>query len=237
MPSGFGAFQGSSIGTGFGTGIGTGLGAGRLPLRRVGLFGGSFNPPHRAHRALAEQALAQLKLDELRWLPAGQPWQKPAPGLAPAEHRAAMVALAAEGEPRFIVDDRELHRDGPSYTLDTVRALERELPGSVFFLVIGQDQYRRLHSWHAWRELLPSVTLAVAARDGDTVRPSPAVGATWHRVEVLDLPALPISATDIRARAAAGQDISPLVGNAVAGYIARHRLYDSVASATESEQP
>ncbi|EHR72578.1 nicotinate/nicotinamide nucleotide adenylyltransferase [Burkholderiales bacterium JOSHI_001] len=221
MPSGFAPLLGSSIGTTLGT---------RFVPRRVGLFGGSFNPPHRAHRALADLALGALRLDELRWLPAGAPWQKPQEHLAPAEHRAAMVALAAEGEPRFVVDDRELRRSGPSYTLDTVNELEREIPGALFFLIIGQDQYARLHTWHHWRELLPAVTLAVTARGGQTVRPSPAVGATWHRVEVLDLPAMDVSATRVREMAARGEDITTMVGEPVAGYIARHHLYSDRSS-------
>jgi nicotinate-nucleotide adenylyltransferase len=227
MPSGFAPLQGSSIGTTLGV---------RLVPRRVGLFGGSFNPPHRAHRALADLALATLRLDELRWLPAGKPWQKPDQALASAEHRAAMVALAAAGEPRFVVDERELQRSGPSYTLDSVNELEREIPGAHFFLIIGQDQYARLHTWHHWRELLSAVTLAVTAREGQTVRPSPAVGATWHRVEVLDLPPTALSATQVRDRAARGEDITTMVGEPVAGYIARHHLY-SQRSSNGSETP
>jgi nicotinate-nucleotide adenylyltransferase len=210
MPSGFAPLQGSSIGTTLGA---------RFVPRRVGLFGGSFNPPHRAHRALAELALTTLRLDELRWLPAGQPWQKAAPDLAPAEHRAAMVALAAEGEPRFVLDERELRRSGPSWTLDSVNELERETPGA-----------------HHWRELLSAVTLAVSAREGQTVRASPAVGATWHRVEVLDLPAMAISATRVREMAARGEDITTMVGEPVAGYIARHHLYSNRPS-NGSETP
>jgi nicotinate-nucleotide adenylyltransferase len=227
MPSGFAPLQGSSIGTTLGA---------RFVPRRVGLFGGSFNPPHRAHRALAELALTTLRLDELRWLPAGQPWQKAAPDLAPAEHRAAMVALAAEGEPRFVLDERELRRSGPSWTLDSVNELERETPGAHLFLIIGQDQYARLHTWHHWRELLSAVTLAVSAREGQTVRASPAVGATWHRVEVLDLPAMAISATRVREMAARGEDITTMVGEPVAGYIARHHLYSNRPS-NGSETP
>jgi nicotinate-nucleotide adenylyltransferase len=142
-------------------------------MRRVGMFGGSFNPPHRAHRALARLACDVLALDELRWLPAGQPWQKPAGDLAPPEHRLAMVQALVQGEPRFVVDNRELCRQGPSYTLDTVRELSAEQPGTEWVLVIGQDQYARLASWHGWRELLASVTLAVAAREGQAVQAPP----------------------------------------------------------------
>ncbi|MCA6216618.1 nicotinate-nucleotide adenylyltransferase [Ideonella sp. B7] len=194
-------------------------------MRRVGLFGGSFNPPHQAHRALALQACETLALDELRWLPAGQPWQKPAGELASPEHRLAMVQTLIAGEGRFVVDNRELSRQGPSYTLDTVRELTAEQPGTDWFLVIGQDQYARFATWHGWRELLAAVTLAVAAREGQTVQVPPALAGVPHRCVVLPLPRHDINATDIRARVARGLPIAPLVGEAVARYIDQHSLY------------
>jgi nicotinate-nucleotide adenylyltransferase len=197
--------------------------------RRIGLFGGSFDPPHLAHRALADLALRELALDELRWLPAGQPWQKAGRELASAEHRAAMVALAAAGEPRFVVDVRELHRAGPTYTVDTVAELQREHPGAELVLVIGQDQYAKLATWHRWQDLVPRVTLAVAARAGQAPVADAALAAVSHRSTVLPLPRIDIAATDIRARVAAGQPIDALVGVPVARYIADHHLYGSAA--------
>jgi nicotinate-nucleotide adenylyltransferase len=201
------------------------------PPARIGLFGGSFDPPHLGHRALAETALRTLALDALRWLPAGRPWQKGDRALAAAEHRAAMVALAIAGEPRFVLDDRELRRSGASYTVDTVRELQAEQPGAVFFLVIGQDQYARLHTWRAWRELLAGVTLAVAAREGRVPAPESEVARTPHRLEVLPMPRVDVSATVIRRAAAQGADLHALVAPAVAGYIARHHLYRQDAAA------
>jgi nicotinate-nucleotide adenylyltransferase len=108
-------------------------------VRRIGLFGGSFDPVHNAHLALAHSALQALKLDELRWQPAGQPWQK-ARALTPAVHRQAMIRLAIAGEPRFVLDRIELEREGPSFTLDTVRTLQDQEPQAQWFLIIGQDQ-------------------------------------------------------------------------------------------------
>jgi nicotinate-nucleotide adenylyltransferase len=105
-------------------------------LRRIGLFGGSFDPVHNAHLALARQALDQLKLDELRWVPVGQAWQK-ARVLTPAAQREAMLRLAIEGEARFVLERCELQRAGPSYTLDTLRELQAATPGSDWFLLIG----------------------------------------------------------------------------------------------------
>jgi len=198
---------------------------------RIGLFGGSFDPPHLGHRALAETALRTLALDELRWLPAGQPWQKSDRVLATAEHRMAMVALAIAGEPRFVLDDRELRRSGPSYTVDTLRELQAERPGAALYLVIGQDQYVRLHTWFAWRELLAGVTLAVAARDGRLAAPEGEIARTPHRLELLPMPRVDVAATAIRHAAAAGADLAALVAPAVASYIARHRLYRKDAAA------
>lgn len=192
---------------------------------RIGLFGGSFDPPHLGHRALAETALQALQLDEVRWIPAGAPWQKTERALAAAGHRAAMVRLAIAGALRFTLDERELHRAGPSYTIDTVREIRSEQPDAALFLIVGQDQYARLHTWHEWSELLRRVTLAVAARDGQPPIPGAAVMKQRHRIEVLSMPRIDVSATLVRQRAAAGADLSALVGPAVAGYIERHQLY------------
>jgi nicotinate-nucleotide adenylyltransferase len=193
---------------------------------RIGLFGGSFDPVHNAHLALARIALHELRLDQLRWVPAGNPWQK-ARHPTPAVHRLAMLRLAIAGEPRFAIDECELKREGPSYTLDTVRELQAATPDAQWFLLIGQDQYRNLHTWFGVQQLLQRVTLVVAQRPGSAddadarVRAAPRV--------LLALPPMDVSATEIRARAAAGQDISSLVPPAVAQYIHQHRLYRGTA--------
>ena len=193
----------------------------------IGLFGGSFDPVHLAHRGLARCALDQLGLDQLLWLPAGRPWQKT--GLASPEHRRAMVALMIEGEPRFAVDDSELARDGASFTIDTVRARLAADPDETLFLVIGQDQYAKLHTWREWQSLLTLVTVAVAARAGEAVTPSAELGgelgATPHRLLRLAMPEQHISSTEVRELASRGEDICPMVGAAVAEYITQHRLY------------
>ena len=192
--------------------------------QRIGLFGGSFDPVHNAHLALADTALLELGLDEMRWIPAGQPWQKTR-RLADAADREAMVRLAIAGKPRFVLDRTELRRSGVSYTLDTVQALRATRPGMSWFLVLGQDQYAGLHTWRDWRELLGLVTVAVANRPGAALAVNEHI-AEWPH-EVVPLPMMEVSSTEVRRRVAAGESIEGLVPASVARYIDQHRLYRS----------
>jgi len=194
--------------------------------KRIGLFGGSFDPVHNAHLALAQVALDQLRLDELRWIPAGQPWQKDR-AITPAADREAMVALAIPHEPRFKLERSELQRGGPSYTLDTVRELQAADARTTaqWFLIIGQDQYARIHTWHGWEELLQRVTLAVASREGQAPKPSDEAASVAHSVVALALPRTDIAATEIRQRIAEGRGFTGMVPDAVERYIDQHHLY------------
>jgi nicotinate-nucleotide adenylyltransferase len=177
---------------------------------------------HNAHVALACSALDTLALDELRWIPAGAPWQK-SRGIASATDRAAMVQLAIAGEPRFVLERSELERAGPSYMIDTVRELQQREPGAQWFLVIGQDQFANLHTWHRWDELLSRVTLAVAARPRAPLQVDPLLLGRAYLV--LPLPLMDIAATTIRERLARGEPIDDLVPPTVARYIDQHALY------------
>lgn len=196
--------------------------------RRIGVFGGSFDPPHLAHLALGRLAQQVLGLDELRWLPAGAPWQKAGREMASPAHRAAMLAALLQGEPGQVIDTRELARSGPTYTIDTVRELQAEQPGADWFFILGQDQYGRFDTWRDWPELLQRLTLAVAGRAGTAPTPPAALAAVPHRVVSLPLPRHDIAASDIRRQLAAGTTVAalaPLVGAAVAGYIDQHKPY------------
>lgn len=197
---------------------------GAVSPQRIGLFGGSFDPVHVAHVALARCALEQLALDAVWWIPAGRNWQKGGTA-AGAEQRAAMIALAIDGEPRFRLERCELDRAGPSYTIDTVRALRQREPGTDWTLIVGQDQYAGLPSWHEWRELVSLVTLAVAGRADAAPRAPVPLAALPHRAVALAMPAMAVSATEIRARIARGDDITALVPPGVARYIDQHHLY------------
>jgi nicotinate-nucleotide adenylyltransferase len=191
-------------------------------MKRVGLFGGSFDPVHNAHVALARLALEQLQLDEVRWIPAGQPWQKTRV-LTSGADREAMVRLAIAGEPRFTLDRIELRRHGVTFTLDTVRLLAAAEPASEWFLILGQDQYATLHTWRDWRDLVALVTLAIANRPDA----EPTVNAHIAKVphQIVTLPMMDVSSTEVRRRVAAGEPIAGLVPDAVARYIERRQLY------------
>jgi nicotinate-nucleotide adenylyltransferase len=200
---------------------------------RLGVFGGAFDPPHNTHLALVEAALVQLRLRELRVFPTGDAWHKSRP-LSPAADRLAMARLAFGGLPQVVVDPREVLRAGPTYTLDTLRELQREFPDAQPVLIMGSDQAAALPRWHGWQEILSIAIVSIAERlesagsDGSAIRFDPRMlpglpaGA---RFETLELPPADTSATDIRARAARGEDVATLVPPAVARYIDQHHLY------------
>lgn len=174
--------------------------------QRIGVFGGAFDPPHWAHRALAETALAQLALDALLILPTGHAWHK-SRALTPAPHRLAMCRLAFDGLERVHIDARETRRPGPSYTADTLQELAAEHPGAQLFLVLGADQLLAFQSWQRWQEVLRHATLAVANRplhadgrvaDGPVAEPD--LSGVDLPFERLHMPLHPISATAVRAR-------------------------------------
>ena len=220
--------------------------------RRIGVFGGAFDPPHRAHLALAQLAVEQLQLDELLVFPTGQAWHKARP-LSAAEHRLAMTRLAFAQVPKAHVDDRELRREGATYTIDTLEALRTQEPDCALFLVIGSDQAEALTRWHRWTAILEIATICVAVRTqqesgegqiGSKTPPARTAQATSgpfllpdaveelevlqqarSRFEWLRLTPMAVSATGIRQRVAAGMPIDDLVTEPVARYIALHHLY------------
>jgi nicotinate-nucleotide adenylyltransferase len=189
------------------------------------MFGGAFDPPHRAHGLLAQAAVRQLGLDRLVVLPTGDAWHK-ARTLSPAADRLAMARLAFAGLPRVEVDDRELRRTGPTYSIDTLRELQAEHPGAQLVLVMGEDQAGDFTRWRAWEDIARLAILAVAGR-GSGAGIAALQALPGVRVEALELPQMPESATEIRGRLTAGEDISALVEPAVARYIESHPLYQT----------
>lgn len=185
----------------------------------VGLFGGSFDPVHHGHLIVARVAAETLGLDSLRFVPAReQPFKRGRHGAFP-EHRAAMLDLAVSGAPGLAVERAELERPGPSYTVDTLRALRAREPGVTLTLLLGADAAAELEAWHEAGEIPRLATVVVFARHGAPVPRSPLIART------IEVPAIEISATDVRRRVKEGRSIRYWVPEPVAEYVTRHRLY------------
>jgi len=195
---------------------------------RVGIYGGVFNPPHHGHLIAAQEAHTQLGLDVVVWIPAGvaphrQVEEDPGP-----EARFEMAELATVGDERFRVSRIELEREGPSYTVDTLRQLREREPDDELFLILGGDQALALPNWHEPLQVLDLATLAVFERGSSTRN---AIGITIgrmagaERVRFLQMPRIDISSTMVRRRAAQRQPIRYLVPDKVANFIGGQSLY------------
>jgi nicotinate-nucleotide adenylyltransferase len=185
----------------------------------IGLLGGSFDPVHHGHLIVARVAMETLGLPELRFVPAREQPFKQGLHAASAGHRVAMLELAIAGEAGFGIERSELERPGPSYTADTLRALHAREPGRELVLLLGADAAAELGAWHAAAELPGLARIVVFARPGSPVPDSPMI---QHSIPV---PAVDISATEIRRRARERRPLRYWVPDAVAEYISRHRLY------------
>ena len=196
---------------------------------KLGVLGGTFDPIHLGHVAMAEVGADGAGLDRVLLIPASVPPHRAA-ATAPAGDRLAMARLAATGHPRLEVSDIELRRPGPSYTVDTLRALAAEWPGSDLHLLLGWDVAREIGSWYAPEEVLRLARPVVVTRPGypvPTPRDLAAAGIDPARAILCAVPTPDVEATDIRRLVERGASLSGLVDPAVAAYIRRHHLYDA----------
>jgi nicotinate-nucleotide adenylyltransferase len=183
------------------------------------ILGGTFDPPHIAHLVAGEAARGQLGVDAVTYIPAGRPWQKLGTGVSAAHHRLHMIELATEGIDYFTVDDREVHRDGWTFTIDTIDSFG----GEKMIMIIGADSAKGLSTWNRVDELLDSVQIAVVPREG--VERAEVEAAIDRDVMWLDMPGLDISGTMLRGRVSDGRSIRFLVPDPVLAYVREHRLY------------
>src|SRR5690606_22490246 len=191
--------------------------------RRIGIMGGSFDPIHMGHLVTAEQARADLELDEVIFVPAGAPWQK-GKHVTPPEHRYLMTVLATAANPAFSVSRLEVDRAGPSYTVETLRAVRGRLPDEEIFFITGADAILNILTWKDAEECLRLAEFVAATRPGHHLEALEAVGLR-DRLTVLDVPALAISSTDVRERFAQGRPVRYLIPQAVEEYARKHGLY------------
>ncbi len=186
----------------------------------IGVFGGTFDPPHLGHLIVASDVCLALQLDRLLFIPAAVPPHKQSLVEAAAEQRLAMVRAAIRGDPRFEADDLELRREGPSYSVDTLRALRERFRGRDLYFLLGADALREIHTWREPEELARLARLVVFARDGEAAQGQSRLPASSVSVTRVD-----ISATEIRRRVRQGLPIRYLVPEPVREIIERERLY------------
>lgn len=190
----------------------------------IGLFGGTFDPPHLAHLIIAETVCDQFGLDQILWMPSGQPPHKTGGELTPAASRLAMTRLAIRDNEAFAVSTLEMERDGPSYTVDTLRVLQDRHPNASFALIIGGDSLADFHTWHRPEEIASRAPLIVYDRPQAT---PPESERLVQEARFAEAPRLAISSTGIRNRCRDGRSIRYLVSEPVRRYIQEENLYRS----------
>jgi nicotinate-nucleotide adenylyltransferase len=194
---------------------------------RLGVMGGTFDPIHHGHLVTAEEALGQFRLDTVVFVPTGQPWMKEERKVTSAEHRYLMTVIATSSNPRFTVSRVDIEREGPTYTADTLRALQDEYGRETdLFFVTGADAVREIFQWKDPQEILELAHVIAATRPGYDIARFEAEAPTSHpNISVMDVPALAISSTDIRRRVQEGSSVRYLVPEAVQTYIEKWELY------------
>ena len=202
-----------------------------MNTQRIGLFGGSFDPVHNGHLHIARAFADETGLDTVIFLPAGRPYHKTGRPAA-AEHRLAMVELAAAADPRFAVSDCDIVRSGATYTDDTVQIFRQQFPRSELWWLMGADSLMQLHTWKNWRHLVQNTRIAVAERPGQAQAAVPPELRTWMdgakaggSLKILAAAPYDTSSSRIRQTLVQGGNADCWLPEAVADYIRRHRLY------------
>jgi nicotinate-nucleotide adenylyltransferase len=199
---------------------------------RLGILGGTFNPPHLGHLVCAQEAYVQLRLDQVMLIPTRVPPHKPVDEEPGAEHRLELCRAAAAEDDRLSVSDLEVRRQGPSYTVDTLEALKSLAPDTELFFILGGDVAAGLPKWHEPERVLSLATLAVARRRGTSqasVTQALKQLQGGERARFFPMPRIGLSSTMVRDRVRDGQPIKYIVPDAVAGYIKKHGLYGGPA--------
>ena len=189
---------------------------------RLGVMGGTFDPVHHGHLVAASEVAARFDLDEVVFVPTGHPTFKQDQSVTEAEHRYLMTVIATASNPRFTVSRVDVERPGLTYTVDTLRDLKSARLDADLYFITGADAIEQILTWKDAEELFAMAHFVAVTRPGHTLSVE---GLPPDRVSILEVPALAISSTDVRARARAGQPVWYLVPDGVVQYIAKHRLY------------
>ena len=188
--------------------------------RRIGVMGGTFDPIHHGHLVAASEVAKSFELDEVLFVPTGEPWQKQ--NVSESEHRYLMTVIATASNPRFRVSRVDINRAGPTYTVDTLRDLRADYPDADLFFISGADAVQQIIGWKDVDRLWELAHFIAVSRPGHELSLS---GLSGKHVSLLEVPALAISSTDCRSRVAQGDPVWYLVPDGVVQYIAKHKLY------------
>jgi nicotinate-nucleotide adenylyltransferase len=193
--------------------------------RRVGVMGGTFDPIHHGHLVAASEVQSWFNLDEVVFVPTGEPWQKSAREVTSGEHRYLMTVIATASNPRFTVSRVDIDRGGPTYTIDTLRDLAAAKPDADLFFITGADALAEIFTWRDASGLFALAHFVGCTRPGYEMDSSSLEGIPPEQVTILEIPALAISSTDCRDRRAKGEPVWYLVPDGVVQYISKHNLY------------
>ncbi|MGZ8745344.1 MAG: nicotinate-nucleotide adenylyltransferase [Nocardioides sp.] len=196
-----------------------------IRTRRVGVMGGTFDPIHHGHLVAASEVQAWFDLDEVVFVPTGDPWQKSDRVVSPAEHRYLMTVIATAANPRFRVSRVDIDRPGRTYTIDTLRDLHAQMPDTELYFITGADALADIFTWRDADELFALANFVGCTRPGYEMDPATLGAIPAERVTMVEIPALAISSTDCRDRTRRGEPVWYLVPDGVVQYIAKHHLY------------
>lgn len=198
--------------------------------RRIGVMGGTFDPIHHGHLVAASEVQSWFELDEVHFVPTGEPWQKTTRTVSPAEHRYLMTVIATAANPKFTVSRVDIERHGLTYTIDTLRDLKAMFPEDELFFITGADAMAAILTWREHEELFELARFVGCTRPGHELDATTLEGLPMDRVSLIEIPALAISSTDCRARVVQGEPVWYLVPDGVVQYIGKYDLYSTQES-------
>jgi nicotinate-nucleotide adenylyltransferase len=193
--------------------------------QRIGVMGGTFDPIHHGHLVAASEVQAWFDLDEVVFVPTGQPWQKSDREVSAGEDRYLMTVIATASNPRFSVSRVDIDRPGPTYTIDTLREITEARPGADLFFITGADALEQILTWHDADKVFELAHFVACTRPGTAIDDETLAELPSDRVTIIEIPALAISSTECRARASKGEPVWYLVPDGVVQYIAKRGLY------------
>lgn len=193
--------------------------------RRIGIMGGTFDPIHNGHLVAASEVADIFQLDEVVFVPTGQPWQKAGKKVSDAEDRYLMTVIATASNPRFNVSRVDIDRPGATYTVDTLRDMREKYPKDDLFFITGADALASIMSWHDWEAMFDLAEFVGVTRPGYELAEDMLPVEHQERTHLIEIPAMAISSTNCRERAAAGRPVWYLVPDGVVQYIAKNKMY------------